>query len=712
MGEPRDGACGTPCSSVVGGQDDFGRAVCGAACPALKALAAGNLTGTSRMLAPAVDGTLRRLACDLIALPSGGALGRLREGEGASADPAHDLAGIAALTARVAGEPLQQGLRDALDFLVHATVADAAEAFLTEPHGRGMVRTCHRGRFGRAFDQVLRFDPGAGFPGLVLRHGQAVYSDHLPDDPRFLRSQVKRAGFHHYICAPLSKRGDELGCIALGFRRPSIDREHVLNLLRWVGTPLGLVVDAALTHLQLSAALPLRGLEDNPECRLPQALHELLQEMVRVGHADGGDLSLPWYESRLRRSVIGRSTVPRCPMLSAETIDRCPAFARGTTQLMHGRRDAWPQRCRDAPHPGGAWCCIPVVCDGESLGVIRLQYRHLRPSPPNESLAVLEGLAALAAERVRQAYRQLARIPTVEAVSVTRQPRSAAARAAVAGARSSPQLPEVPVGDPHGNEARLQIRCLGALELAVDGAQIAVADIRRKRVPTLLGILLVSHDRPQCKDALIELLWPGADPDVRKRQFHVLVHELRKLLEPDSHGRWQYVRNQGDRYMFDTRSSCWIDTLQFDTQIELGRKAEAARDQQAAIAAYEAAARLYRGDYLQDESAAEWCWQPREQFRERCLVVLHRLAALWGSLGHWDRSIAWLRNALAIDPLREEVHRALMYALWACGRRDAAVRQYEVCAHLLRERLDLAPLPETQQLFARVRAFPRPHAGH
>ncbi|MCC6608773.1 MAG: GAF domain-containing protein [Burkholderiales bacterium] len=707
---PRHEALGGSCDRLIGSKTDVGRSACGLACPAWKALRAGGIAGTSRMLVRAPDGTWRRLACDLVALPNGGALGRLRSADDAAPNLAHDLAGIAALTARVSGEPLQQGLRHALDFLLHATVADAGEAFLAEPHGEGVVRTCHHGRFTRAFDQVLRFDPGEGLPGLVLSHGQPAYTDHLPEDQRFLRTWVKREGFSTYVCTPLTSHRDMLGCLALAFRRSDVDLERVLDLLRWVSTPMGLVVETALAHLREVAAVFLHGVEDDPERRLPQALRAVLQEMVRVSRADGGEVYVPWQGTGLRSLVPGIDAVPRCPVLGADAIERCPAFASGRASILHGRRESWPLACRGATHPGGAWCCIPMSCDGQSLGVIRLLHRRLRSSPPYENIALIEGLASLAAEKVRDVRDRRAQTPPVDVALHGRLQRDVAVPEPADEAVPPPLRPG-DRGERHG-EARLQIRCFGPLELSVDGARVAPTAIRRKRVMTLLGILLTHHDQPQCKDALIEMLWPGANPDVRTRQFHVLVHELRKLLEPQNRGGdWLYLRNRADRYAFSTQSSCWIDTLEFRALLELGRKAEAAHEEQAAIGAYEAAADLYRGDYIQDEPFAEWCWQTREQLREGCLGALGRLAALWGALGRWDKSAQWARRALLLDPLREEMHRALMYALWASGRRDEAARQYKACAHLLRERLDLTPLPETEQLFARIRATPRPLPG-
>ena len=211
------------------------------------------------------------------------------------------------------------------------------------------------------------------------------------------------------------------------------------------------------------------------------------------------------------------------------------------------------------------------------------------------------------------------------------------------------------------------------------------------------------------KDSLIDYLWPENPLVVRTNQFYVLVHELRRLLEPpDTWGNWLFIRNEGDRYYFNRHASCRIDDREFEALTHLGQKAEAQGDTEAAIAAYEGAADLYRGDFMEDNPFAEWCRWERERLREAYLEMRQRLAALYGYSGAWERSVNSLRAALRVDPLREEVHRALMYALWASGRRAQAVSQYQICQELLLRELDVVPLPETGHLLELIRARPMP----
>ena len=54
------------------------------------------------------------------------------------------------------------------------------------------------------------------------------------------------------------------------------------------------------------------------------------------------------------------------------------------------------------------------------------------------------------------------------------------------------------------------------------------------------------------------------------------------------------------------------------------------------------------------------------------------------------------------DPLREEVHRALMLCFWKLGDSARAIRQFQLCARLMQEELGILPLPETIALYSDV----------
>src|SRR5690606_15393406 len=81
---------------------------------------------------------------------------------------------------------------------------------------------------------------------------------------------------------------------------------------------------------------------------------------------------------------------------------------------------------------------------------------------------------------------------------------------------------------------------------------------------------------------------------------------------------------------------------------------------------------------------------------------------------HHERALAVAERLVALEPLLEWGHCALIRLYLAAGRREAALRQYRTCARTLQEELGIAPAPETERLVAEIAhaaAPPRPAAA-
>src|SRR5262249_34407788 len=119
------------------------------------------------------------------------------------------------------------------------------------------------------------------------------------------------------------------------------------------------------------------------------------------------------------------------------------------------------------------------------------------------------------------------------------------------------------------------------------------------------------------------------------------------------------------------------------------------------------AATLYRGDLLDgfvidEEPFEQWLVHERERLRELALDALARLLRHQNSLEATDAATQTARRLLTLHPLQEAVHGVLMQLHVRAGRREAALRQYEVCVGLLRRELQLGPEPGTRQLYEEI----------
>src|SRR5262249_4374498 len=100
----------------------------------------------------------------------------------------------------------------------------------------------------------------------------------------------------------------------------------------------------------------------------------------------------------------------------------------------------------------------------------------------------------------------------------------------------------------------------------------------------------------------------------------------------------------------------------------------------------------------------EWLQHERERLRLLMLGVLERLLARQMKAGALGPATATAEAILAHDPLREDMHRALMQLHAAQGHHSLALRQYRLCRESLAAELGGEPEPETERLHREIQA--------
>jgi DNA-binding SARP family transcriptional activator len=96
----------------------------------------------------------------------------------------------------------------------------------------------------------------------------------------------------------------------------------------------------------------------------------------------------------------------------------------------------------------------------------------------------------------------------------------------------------------------------------------------------------------------------------------------------------------------------------------------------------------------------DWLLFERERFRQVSLHALEALAELLVRAGRLAAALEAALGAVRAEPLRESAHRALIRVHLAEGNRGEALRQYELCRRLLRDRLDVEPSPQLAALIS------------
>ncbi len=232
---------------------------------------------------------------------------------------------------------------------------------------------------------------------------------------------------------------------------------------------------------------------------------------------------------------------------------------------------------------------------------------------------------------------------------------------------------------------RWRVNFLGRFELrAPDGQEGALG--ARKSI-ALLALLAAAPGQRLSRDRLAVLLWEDM-PDAQARG------NLRQLLAATRRPA-PFLEADGGSIGF---SAGMVAT-------DLGDFEEAiAEDTPAAL---ERAAGLYRADLLDGFSLRgrdfeEWLSGERERLREHAVQLFLRLMERAAATGV-EPAIRWALRILAVDPVHEPAHRALMELYAAQGRHGAALRQYEQLRETLSRELGARPEPESDALVRRIR---------
>jgi tetratricopeptide (TPR) repeat protein len=98
----------------------------------------------------------------------------------------------------------------------------------------------------------------------------------------------------------------------------------------------------------------------------------------------------------------------------------------------------------------------------------------------------------------------------------------------------------------------------------------------------------------------------------------------------------------------------------------------------------------------------QWRVVERERLHELALTALARLLADRTRQDAVEPAIQTALRILALDPLQEVVHRALMRLFMRLGRRAAALRQYQECVGWLYRELGAEPEEETRALYLQL----------
>jgi DNA-binding SARP family transcriptional activator len=233
-------------------------------------------------------------------------------------------------------------------------------------------------------------------------------------------------------------------------------------------------------------------------------------------------------------------------------------------------------------------------------------------------------------------------------------------------------------------ENETQLRLLGGFNFRLNGNDVNLPPAGQRLVA-----LLALRDRPLVRAFVLGMLWPEAPEErgfacLRSLLWRVNCHDNPLILASRQHLTLAShihvdVRDVHEAVHRLIRGGCHsppdLDLL------------------------------LITGDLLPDWYD-EWLVVERESLRQLRVHALEMVCEQLTTERRYGEALEAALAALALDPLRESAHRALIRLHLSEHNYADAVAQYSLCRRLLLERLDVAPSAELQELIRPAAAAP------
>lgn len=241
---------------------------------------------------------------------------------------------------------------------------------------------------------------------------------------------------------------------------------------------------------------------------------------------------------------------------------------------------------------------------------------------------------------------------------------------------------------------------LGPFHLLING--LILNDFAGRKTKSLLAYLLYNNRRPSFRETLMEKFWPDVGAESARNSLNVAIHGIRRIFKALIPKK-DLLLYKHDRYFINPDINLKLDYEDFRIKVKRGRHIENTAGIQDAISDYEEAARLYKGDFMEDSFHDEWSYGERESIKEHYLYVLDRLSDHYCSSGRYKIAQHYCRKLLDKERCREDIHRRMMRCLFLTGYRDLAVKQFKKCESALLNDLDIYPSQETLKLLEEIK---------
>lgn len=244
----------------------------------------------------------------------------------------------------------------------------------------------------------------------------------------------------------------------------------------------------------------------------------------------------------------------------------------------------------------------------------------------------------------------------------------------------------------------LRVSMLGGFRVAFGEHEIPETGWRLGKAKSLVKLLALAPDRRLHREQVIDYLWYDLGIEAGANNFHQALHVARRTLATLLPGAapTEILRLRQQILSFDPPCSVQTDVEAFE------QAAMVALQPQRNLDALYQAIDIYSGALLPDDRYEEWTLERRDLLREQYVTLLLGAASIHEGRREATPAIDVLRRVVALEPLHEEAHAALMRIYALSDRRHLAIRQYDRLRDALEREIGAEPEAIVTELYQAI----------
>lgn len=228
---------------------------------------------------------------------------------------------------------------------------------------------------------------------------------------------------------------------------------------------------------------------------------------------------------------------------------------------------------------------------------------------------------------------------------------------------------------------------------------------RRNKARMLLKWFLLNPGKLCSADEFIDLFWPEVSPETSLGNFHVTMHYLRHMLEPNLNPRQESTfmrRTPNNFYWLEVDESWWTDISDVQELLELAHEYDLLKSEGKAAFYYRKVASYCSLGFLPEDEAESWLLPYRRHYEHIYSQVLMRLIQLYMQRNEFEEVLEYAYQSLQVNPYNEMATQAIVNVHLQQGNVLTAQCRLEAFWNALQHDLGLYPSQEFHDLRERI----------